>query len=158
MNWNTYPPILAPFLTLQYEQQNATHKEVVWSHDHGWIWPGDARSQPITRHDIDLVCENITYPASRGLTLYWSQISAGYCPRAFYWLGLSGPQWILLFWPNYPNCSRVWNINDQKTLYLIQYILDHLETFRKSSIQYTNAFSQISWCYDYYEGSYGNLI
>ena len=93
MNWNTYPPILAPFLTLQYEQQNATHKEVVWSHDHGWKWPGDARSQPITRHDIDLVCENITYPASRGLIWSCSAVSSrhGVDPSkqtpGLWWLG-----------------------------------------------------------------------
>ena len=49
------------------------------------------------------------------------------------------------------------NINEQKTLYLIQYLLDHVETFHKSYVQYIQAFYKIVWCYGDYEGDYGNL-
>ena len=48
-------------------------------------------------------------------------------------------------------------MNEQRTLYLIQYSLDHHETFHKSYVQYIRALYKISWCYSDYEGDYGNL-
>ena len=48
-------------------------------------------------------------------------------------------------------------MNEQRTLYLIQYSLDHHETLHKSYVQYIRALYKVSWCYGDYEGDYGNL-
>ena len=59
LNWKTYLP--QSFLFTEPSQAVEIHSQVIWiSTLHIiWWWPGDARSQGISIHDIDLICHQI---------------------------------------------------------------------------------------------------